>query len=157
MKSSVVEIPSMQLIGASVQFRGTFSPESNAAQLIPELWEKVSAATSQLDVAWGVAIGAMSTITNSSDMLYFAGVQCHEVPQSLPTELEVFSFHGGKYLVIEHVGDLAGLEASTHKAYEEIFPASGFSMRNHHHLEIYDERFNPHSPDSIVGIAIPIE
>lgn len=40
--------------------------------------------------------------------------------------------------------------------YSEYLPSSGVALRDGLHLEIYDERFNPESSDSIALICVPV-
>jgi len=70
--------------------------------------------------------------------------------------MERVNVPAGRYAVFTHVGSVQTLPATTDKVYREWLPASGLTMRDAPHLELYDNRFNPHSANSEMDILVPV-
>jgi len=70
--------------------------------------------------------------------------------------LETLELPGGTYLACEHVGPLSTFRQTAVWFYSEFLPSSGARLREGYHLEIYDDRFDPESKDSVVLICAPV-
>jgi predicted transcriptional regulator YdeE len=152
---STIQVPPTALVGVSGQFSGGLEPDSDAYEVIPRLWRRLmeSHGHALYDAHWSV--GVMSDVEGSSKMNYLAAIRLEDSEHN--TEgLERLELPGGSYLACEHVGALNTLGQTTRWFYSEYLPASGVQLRDDFHLEIYDDRFDPESSDSIVLICAPV-
>jgi len=70
--------------------------------------------------------------------------------------MDTLDLPGGAYVACEHVGSLDTLGATTAWFYSEYLPSSEWTIRDGYHLEIYDDRFEPESDDSVALICAPV-
>jgi len=152
---TTMEVPATTLAGVSGEFTSDLQPNPDAHVVIPKLWERLMtlAGPALHDSHW--AVGVMSDVAGSSKMNYLAAFRLDD-NAGRPDGLEVVKFAGGSYLACEHVRSLNALPRTTQWFYSEYLPSSGVQLRDADHLEIYDERFDPESPDSIVLICAPV-
>ena len=154
-----VALPNLTLIGLSDTFYALGSVKANGAQVIPGIWEKSMDATDELDnFEMGWAVGVMTPVVGPEaepgKLNYFAGFAVESVPEYLG-ELSVLKLAASDYLVCEHIGDLDELPETTEWFYTEYLPTAGIQEKDAPHLEVYDERFDPESEDSVVMICVP--
>jgi AraC family transcriptional regulator len=152
---STIEVPATTLVGVSGQFLSGLHPDSDAHQVIPQLWGRLMESHGHAlhDAHWSA--GVMSDIEGSSKMNYLAAIRLEDSEHN--TEgLERLELPGGSYLACEHVGSLEAMGQTTAWFYTQYLPSSGVQLRDGYHLEIYDDRFDPESSDSIVLICAPI-
>ncbi len=62
----------------------------------------------------------------------------------------------GRYAVFTHKGKVELIGHTMNYIYGFWLPGSGVELREAPDLEIYDERFNPHSDNSELDIWIPV-
>lgn len=153
-------LPAMKLLGMSEEFIGVLSENANADDVIPELWGKLFDALEDVEeFEFGWAVGVIGPSQNQSAepgrMEYFAALVVDEVPESHPG-LELRSLDASNYVVCEHLGSLDELADTTKWFYGEYLPTAGFTEKYAPHLEVYDERFDPESSESVVMICAPI-
>ena len=154
-------LPAMRLLGLAGEFIGVMSPTPNADEAIPAIWERLFdqlELVDEFEFGWAVGILTPSDDPNAVDgqMQYFAGLVIDEAPE-IHAGLELRELAACDYLVCEHLGSLEELGETTKWFYSEYFPTSGFEMKNAPHLEVYDERFDPESDQSVVMICAPIQ
>jgi AraC family transcriptional regulator len=152
------EIAPTTVAGVSGEFIGAMAPDSDAHTVIPQLWIRLmdSAGDAFYRAKWSV--GIMSDVEGGEKMNYMAAMRLTDMDGGLEG-LDVVELLGGRYAACEHVGSIEGLGTTTKWFYGEYLPNSGFKVRNGNHLEIYDERFNPdspESPDSVILICAPV-
>lgn len=155
------ELPGMTLVGLTAQFVSIMAPNPDADDVIPVLWGKVFDALEQVDefeFGWAVGLILPSSVPDAKpgQMEYFAGLIVDATPDELGS-LEVRQIKASNYVVCEHLGSLDELAETTRWFYEEYLPTAGFTERVAPHLEVYDERFDPDSSESVVMICAPIE
>jgi predicted transcriptional regulator YdeE len=152
---STIEVPAATLVGVSGQFVSGLHPDSDARLVIPELWERLMESHGHAlhDAHWSA--GVMSDIEGSSKMNYLAAIRLEDSEHN-SEGLERLELPGGSYLACEHVGSLETMGQTTVWFYTQYLPSSGVRLRVGYHLEIYDDRFDPESMDSIVLICAPI-
>jgi predicted transcriptional regulator YdeE len=155
MSFDIKEIYETKVVGWRGEFIGVMSPYSNAAQVLPAIWAEFFRRENEIGAAADARLfGVMSMEGDAT--IYLAGVET-EADAIEPFGLASATIPMGRYLAVTHYGDAATIAATTERAYKEVFPASGKVMRLAPHLEVYDDRFNPDSPDSAMEIWIPIE
>jgi predicted transcriptional regulator YdeE len=150
-----IEVPTTTLVGVSGQFTSGLHPDPDAHEVIPQLWERLMTKVGPVlhDSHW--AVGVMNDVEGSSKMNYLAAIRLDD-NGGRTDGLESVNLPGGTYLACEHVGSLDTLFQTTQWFYTEYLPSSGKELRDGYHLEIYDERFVPDSPDSVLLIAAPV-
>lgn len=156
MTPNVIEVtlPSVRPAGVSGEFVSGMQPNSDAHIVIPQLWDRLDGLVSQGDDHKHWSAGIMNNAV-SEKMTYTAAVRLDDEEVALDG-LEVVDLPGGTYVGCEHVGSLDTIGETTAWCYATFLPTSGRVLRDGPHVEIYDERFNPHSSDSVVVICAPI-
>jgi predicted transcriptional regulator YdeE len=149
-----MDIPPMRLAGVSGEFVSGMQPNSDAHIVIPQLWDRLNDFVNQGEDHHHWSAGIMNDAA-SGKMKYTAAVRFDD-GFVVSEELEIVDFPGGSYVGCEHVGSLDAIGETTEWFYATYLPTSGRVLREGPHLEIYDERFNPHSSDSVVVICAPI-
>lgn len=150
----------MTLVGYAEDFLSIMAPGSNAQDVIPEIWGKVFDLledSDEFEFGWAVGVMTPSKDPNAKpgQMEYFAGLVTDEVPDSHPG-LEIRQLEASDYVICEHLGSLDELGETTNWFYAEYLPTSGYQMSAAPHLEVYDERFDPDSTESVVMICAPL-
>src|ERR1017187_9285087 len=157
MTPKIVEVvlPPSRLVGVSCDFVGAMDPNSDAKQMIPPTWERLLALThaNNLDADW--ALGVMTISATPGKMSYTACVP-GDASGATPDGMVEVTFAGGTYVGCEHVGLLDSIGETTAWFYGQYLPTAEHQIATGPHLEIYDERFNPHLDSSIVTICAPI-
>jgi AraC family transcriptional regulator len=148
-----IEVPATTLVGVSGQFIGGLEPDSDAYDVIPRLWQRLMESAALHDADWSV--GVMHDVDGSSKMNYLAAIRLED-NGGRSDGLETLELSEGSYLACEHVGLLNGLPETTAWFYSQYLPSSGVELRDGYHLEIYDDRFDPESPDSVMLICAPV-
>lgn len=146
--------PTMHLLGVAGDFVSGLEPGSNAHLVIPALWSQLEQVLGDESAALKWSVGVMVSVGPA--MRYFAGVSEGAV-KNPSAELLSVEVPSGAYAICEHVGSLAELPATTAWFYSELLPTSGLIPRDAPHLEVYDERFDPQSADSVVMICAPVQ
>lgn len=154
-------LPSMRLLGITGDFVGLMGAKPNGDDAIPAIWERLFdqlELVDEFEFGWAVGVMVPSRAPNAVEgqMEYFAGLVIDEAPEEYPG-LELRSLDACDYVVCEHLGSLDELAESTKWFYSEYLPGSDFTMKNAPHLEVYDERFDPESDQSVVMICAPIQ
>ena len=153
-------LPAMTLVGYAEDFVSAMVPDSDASEVIPEIWGTVFDLLEEADeFEFGWAVGVISPSQDRApkpgQLKYFAGLVTDGIPESHPG-LEVVKLESSNYLVCEHLGSLDELAETTKWFYDEYLPTAGFNVIDGPHLEVYDERFDPDSDQSVVMICAPI-
>ena len=153
-------LPAMRLIGLTGQFIGVTSPNPNADDVIPQLWGDLFDAledVEEFEFGWAVGVMAPSQEAGAvpGQMEYFAALVVDDVPENHPG-LIVREVAASNYAVCEHLGPLEELADTTKWFYTDYLPTAGFTDKLAPHLEVYDERFDPESSESVVMICAPI-
>lgn len=154
-------LPAMTLVGVSRDFISVLGENSNAHQILPELWGELFDKLEDLDefeFTWSVGVLEPPKGKNPKpgQLSYFAGLLVEEVPEDL-AGMRVLDVPAGNFAVCEHIGDVEDIGETTAWFYNEYLDSSGLAEREAPHYEIYDERFNPESPESVIMICAPIE
>ena len=145
---STIEVPATTVVGVSGEFISGLGPNSDGLEVIPALWGRLMESHGHAlhDAHWSV--GVMSDLPGGSTMKYMAAIRLEDSEHNTQG-LERLELSGGSYLACEHVGSLTTLRQTTAWFYSEYLPSSGTKLREGYHLEIYDDRFDPESKDSV--------
>jgi predicted transcriptional regulator YdeE len=152
---SPLEVPATALVGVSGVFISGMDPNSDAQKVIPQLWSRLMESHGHAlhDAHWSV--GVMRDVAGTSTMSYLAAIRLED-SEGNTQGLETLELAGGSYLACEHVGPLNKIGETTAWFYSEYLPSSGTELRDDYHLEIYDDRFDPESSQSVVLICAPV-
>jgi predicted transcriptional regulator YdeE len=150
-----VELPPLHLVGVSCLFVPSMDENSDAHEKIPEAWHSLGhlAADNGLSMNW--ALGVMTGSDGPRKMTYVACVPA-DVSEAVPEAMTEVNLDGGAYVGCEHIGSLDSIGQTTAWFYGDYLPSSEYHIIEAPHVEIYDERFNPESPTSVVTICAPI-
>ena len=145
-------LPTMTLRGRRVV--ATAAEISNVAEDAPaaSLWRAVLALTS-LNPRTSVRYGLLRALPDGK-VEYLACVRASDVASE---DMELVTVEGGYFIGAEHVGDVATLGESVRWFYDEYLPTSGYVRRNEWHVEIFDPRFDPADPESILTFGVFVE
>lgn len=156
-------LPTRHYVGLGTVFITICSPDSDSHTVLPRLWDAFLERQGELRTRIGYgAYGLCYALPADSEPRHVdaAGyLACVEVadPSDVPPGMELRTVEGGPYAVWTHRGPLADLEGTVRALYGQWLPASGHTVRDAPDVEIYDERFDPASPDSVFDIAVPIQ
>jgi predicted transcriptional regulator YdeE len=150
-----VELPPRRLVGVVCLFIPSMQENSDAKEKIPEAWHQLGhvAKDNHLSAHW--SIGVMSGSDEPGKMRYVACVP-GDASGSVPEGMMEVDFEGGTYVGCEHIGSLDSFGQTAAWFYSDFLPSSEYHVIDGPHLEIYDERFNPESPTSVVTLCAPI-
>ena len=157
---NVAEFPKRTLLGLKRPFISATSPNSNAPEVIGQLWGEMSKKFFSMQLSrddYPVGVGAMwrdEAFEQDGSMIYFAGYEVHEVPVDLGG-LEVLVIEPSNYALVEHQGPISELPATITNFYSKLLPESNLERRVGMDLEIYHESEDPQLPPRVV-IAAPI-
>ncbi len=145
-------LPTMTLRGRRVV--ATAAEMANVAEDAPaaSLWRAVLALTS-LNPRTSVRYGLLRALPDGK-VEYLACVWASDVASE---DMELVTVEGGYFIGAEHVGDVATLGESVRWFYDEYLPTSGYVRRNEWHVEIFDPRFDPADPESILTFGVFVE
>jgi predicted transcriptional regulator YdeE len=143
------------VVGVSGVFTSAMAPDSDAHEVIPQLWQRLMDVTGEHFFTAQWSVGVMNDIGDGAKMNYLAAIRLADSGDQ-HEGLDVVNLSGGKYVACEHVGSLDSLASTTAWFYNDYLANSGIQVRNAYHLEIYDERFDPHASDSVMLICAPV-
>jgi AraC family transcriptional regulator len=145
----IVERPAMTVVGMLYHGPG-MSPD------IPKLWEKFGPRMESIEgsvnpmVSYGICAN-MDMQTGLFD--YVAAV---EVAEDAPTPEGMVRWEvpGGRFALIPATIPTIG---DAYKLAESLIPGAGYNRVGNLDYELYDERFDPADPNSVLYICIPVE
>jgi AraC family transcriptional regulator len=158
MEPELKEMPAQVMVGMPTYFYDVGSERNNIGEKLPSLWAEFMSRFDEVEGKLpGVACGVIRQAESSSEQLQYvaaAHVQSggHPVPRGM-VELEI---PGATYAVFEHEGLPKDIDLTVSYVYSTWLMRSGMRHTYGPDLEIYDERYQPDSPNSIVLYAIPV-
>jgi predicted transcriptional regulator YdeE len=152
----IIKINAGKLVGVKTSIFTIFNQEKYDPAAIPAAWQAFFRAAQATELKnqerfYGASIPSMSL---DVPMDYFAGTIVNP-DFKVPSGFETVNIPEGNYLSILHAGPITEIASSYSAAYMHELPASGQVMRPAPHLEIYDPKLDPMSPDYSMVIAIP--
>ena len=156
-KIGILSVNEKKIKGLSVDIFSIMISDKYDPNAIPNIWQKFwSELPKNANPSDSRAYGVSFPIESEPGKLhYVAGIEATS-ENELDEKFETYLIPSGRYLHLEHSGAISDLANSYSEAYGEIFPNSGFEMRQAPHLELYDTLLNPTDPDYCMGILIPI-
>jgi predicted transcriptional regulator YdeE len=159
-KFEVIDFPATTLIGIEADFYGGMSPKFNGQEVLGPVWGRVNAKLGEIGLAFqGRMIAATRPAASGEEGLLtqFVGLEVSELPPNL-NGLSVYQIPAMRLATYEHRGGMETLVQSIKTLYNEVLPNSEYQQPKpwHLELEIYDERFDLQSPDSIMTIGTPV-
>ena len=143
------------VVGVSGVFISGMSPDTDAQTVIPQLWGQLMEAAGEDFYKANWSVGVMSDAGDDKKMNYLAAMRLSD-RDGQQGDMDVLELPGGKYVACEHVGALDAIGATTGWFYGEYLPSSEWKLRDGYHLEIYDDRFDHESSDSVMLICAPV-
>jgi AraC family transcriptional regulator len=145
----IVERSAMTVVG--MHFHGPgMSPE------IPQLWDKFGPRMESIEqsvnpmVSYGICRD-MDMQTGLFD--YLAAVEV-EPDAPVPADMVRWEVPGGRFALIPATLSTIG---EAYQLAENLIPDAGYRRVGNLDYELYDERFDPAQPDSVLYICIPVE
>lgn len=131
--------------------------------VIPQLWGdfnrrcKELKSTVQPHTCLGICMSDPNVeMTESTPFIYLAGMEVSKV-DSIPEGMEIKEIPAADYAVFEHKGSLEKLNDTYDAIYNEWFSSGEHIQQGDYDFELYDERFEFGSQDSIMEIWVPIK
>jgi len=136
----------------------TTQEDNNTNFSIPKLWSRFIPRAQEIK-SRAAAASLGLCISEGFDDCKFAYLACVEVSNadSIPEGMVARSVPASKYLVFTHKGSVDELGKTYDFIYGTYIPNSTYEIASMVDFELYDERFNPNSPDSELDIYIPIK
>lgn len=152
-----------KVVGLGINFVSVLSPEKNNHIVIPQLWDKYIARSSEIksrksavDLGLCECISDPAQKNHPDECFYVAGTEVSDF-NSAPEGMVKKVVSGGRYAVFTHKGKLDNLEHTMSYIFGSWLPKSGEELRDAPDLEIYDERFKFGSEISEMDLYIPIK
>lgn len=143
------ERDAFRVVGLST--RCTF--ETNFA--IPNLWMDFIPRQHEVPQSLGrTTYGVCCDVEADGHFRYVAGLE--STARQIPEGMDFVDLPATRYAVFQHVGDLAELRRTVYTIWNKSLPDAGLEPTGRPDFEVYDHRFNPEKPDSIVEIWIPV-
>ena len=145
----IVERPAMTVVGMLYHGPG-MSPE------IPQLWDKFGPRMESIEgsvnpmVSYGVCAN-MDMQTGLFD--YLAAVEVEE-NAPVPDDMVRWAVPGGHFALIPATLSTIG---DAYQLAENLISDAGYQRAGSLEYELYDERFDPAQPDSVLYICFPVE
>lgn len=158
MQPNFIELASKTVVGVAGNFIPMMSKQGNAQEVIGALWGRFIRQQKPVPaITYGVItlVEDKNSMTHQDELRYIAGMEVDEFA-AVPDGMEKITIPAGRYAVFTHKGSLKDLPQTVKFAYGYWLPRTGSKARNVPHLEVYDERFRPDSPDSEFDILIPV-
>ena len=145
--------PAFSVVGFSQPFLG-WDGELDA------LWKKLESRYREIPLA-DPDIGFAVHTWTPSQKLYLAGMALRKVPGrgqavSLPPGMTRLSFDPNAYAVFPHRGLVGGLSETLRMINRDWLPASRYRSAANYFFEVYDDRFQPGSDDSLLFVYVPV-
>ena len=151
MSVQVRELPAMRVVGLTVSTYPLGHPKNNP-MLIPQLWDFLM---QQIEAAGITFTGPMYGVMqmDGESMNYLAGFASDQEFENF----EEWEIPSAKYAVFEHRGDLRWLGRTLQDIFTVQFPNSGLEQTSGYSLEVYDDRFQPGSEESVFELLFPVK
>lgn len=152
------DVPQHAMVGLATRFYDVGSERNNIAEKLPPLWADFMARFDEVErKVPGVAYGAIrQTEADSEELQYVAAARVKGGQPSVPDGMVEFEVPNATYATFEHRGLPEDLDLTVSYIYSTWLLQSGMRHTYGPDLEIYDERFQPDSPESVVLYAIPV-
>ena len=165
LEPTFVELPAFSLVGPAATFIAAMSPDSNNLEIIPPLWAGFKQRFRDImavyemprpNQAWGACRCLPAVQRSREDELeYLAGVEISgDAP--VPNGLVRWEVPARRYARFIHRGPIDTFTETVGYVFGSWFPRSGFEPTMDVELELYDERFDPGSEESVLEYYVAL-
>ncbi|MEL7305040.1 MAG: AraC family transcriptional regulator [Myxococcota bacterium] len=146
------------MVGMATQFYGVDSERNNIGEKIPPLWDEFLPRLEEVKGAIpGICYGVLRQAEPDSELLeYVAAVEVKDVPLGCPTGMVHCEIPAATYATFTHRGLADSIDRTVNYVYSNWFMQSGRRHTYGPDLEVYDSRWHPTSPDSVMEYAVPL-
>ncbi len=162
MKPTIIELPTLHLLGLTARFIGPMSPEANNLEVIPPLYKRFHPLRAKLPPATDRYIyGACrcpdeKTRQHPDEQEYLVGIN---VPANTkaPRGTALWTIPAGTYAVFVHRGPVAKLEETINYAFSSWLPRSGYTHTGGPNFDRSDERFGDGGEMCQFDFLVPVK
>ncbi len=163
MQPTIKNFEKMHVVGLGGRFISAISPEANNLSIIPKLWSnyakrcgEIKSRLSLVNLGVTICLEEKDIKSHPDEMLYIACTHVRN-PNEHPEGMTSATIPAGKYALFTHRGPVENIGQTINYLYASWLPKSDYTLRKAPHLEIYDERFKPKSPESEIDVCVPIK
>lgn len=152
------EAPARTMVGMATHFYDTSSERNNIGDKLPSLWAGFMSRYDEVaQQGRRVAYGVIQQAAPGSEQLeYVAAAQVHGRNNSVPSGMVEVEIPSATYATFEHRGLPTEIDLTVSYIYSTWLMQSGMRHTYGPDIEVYDERYQPDSPSSVVLYAIPV-
>ncbi len=122
---------------------------------IDELWLRLGSRFHEIEgVNPDVGFGVHFSKDDGNQFLIGFSVQKNG---PIPKGMTAIHFEAKEYAVFTHQGTLDRIDDTLSMFYCDWLPTSGYQQEGTYYFEVYDDRFVPNSPDSVIAIYVPLK
>ena len=118
------------------------------------LWESLGARLSEI-IGADPDVGFEVHFMEEDGHRYLVGFAVLK-QSTVPKGMTAINFDAYNYAVIPHQGSLDGIADTLAGFDSDWLPTSGYQRDEATYFEVYDDRFVPNSPDSLISIYVPL-
>jgi len=134
---------------------GLLQDDQKYDTLIDELWLRLGYRFHEIEgVDPDVGYGVHFSKDDGDQFLVGFSVQKNG---SIPKGMTAMHFEPKEYAVFTHQGTLDGIDDTLSMFYSNWLSRFGYQREDAFYFELYDDRFVPDSPDSLISIYVPVK
>lgn len=150
------ELPARTMVGLATRFYDVSSERNNIGDKLPPLWAEFMSRYDEVappgpKVAYG---GIRQALPDSEQLEYVAAAQVRG--RRVPTGMVELEIPSATYATFEHRGVPTDIDLTVSYIYSTWLMQSGMRHTYGPDVEVYDERYKPDSPNSVVLYSIPV-
>lgn len=154
----IVERSSMRVVGMRTDFYGPYSDKNNLGDQLHILWSAFVPRAAEVPHAAAPLpyYGVVRQDPADDERLEYYAAREVTCVGAVPRAMQATEVPGGRYAVFNHRGPPRAVDQTVDYVYTAWLARSDYRHTYGPDLEIYDERWQPGSPDSEMAYAIPI-
>lgn len=158
LEPEIIHQPARQLVGLRTCFYSVDSEKNNIAEKLPPLWASILQRLNEIpNLVPGPGYGVLQPTAENTDLLeYYAAFEVTSIGE-LPEGMEHIKIPATTYARFSHRGYTKTLDKTVDYVYSNWLLRSGMKHTYGPDIEIYGERYQPNSDDSVIYYNIPIE
>lgn len=147
----------MQLVGITTQFYSVDSEKNNIAQQLPPLWNGFLSRLDEIEnIIEGVCYGVVRQAHDNTDLLQYSAVTAVSNVGKIPDGMSYVELPATTYASFTHKGLVANINDTVNYVYSNWLLQSDHKHSYGADLEVYGDRYDPDSDQSVIHYAIPI-
>lgn len=158
LEPELADMPARTMVGLATRFYDVSSERNNIGDELPPLWAGFMSRYDEVAAAGrSVAYGVIRQASPGSEQLeYVAAAQRQGRGHSVPTGMVELEIPAATYATFEHRGLPTDIDRTVSYIYSTWLLQSGMRHTYGPDIEVYDERYQPDSPRSVVLYSIPV-